>query len=119
MSGFAGYEGVKEFHRSGAKSIWTARREGEKSASFVIKSIDPGRTNWTPAEIKQQVQLFLERAGVQRAAAQQGKHWAPVHAMGEHQGGAALVTNYYRRTLQGILQQRITIDRKSVASLHH
>jgi hypothetical protein len=50
MNGFGGYERVKEIHRSGAKSVWTARRAGEGAgageASFAIKFLDPAAAGW-------------------------------------------------------------------------
>src|SRR5688500_9922286 len=115
MTGFGGYEAVREINRSGGKSVWTARKAGGKGEPFAIRWFEPSVTLWDDEEIRREIALFLERAQIQKKAAAGGKFWAPIFAHGESDGRAALVTRNYRRTAEELISGKVTI---SAAGLH-
>ncbi len=111
MAGFGGYDSVRELHQSGAKSVWTARPQGSTdSPAFAIKFLEPDDSALTPQQKRKQIERFLDRAEVQKKAVGKGGHWVRVHEYGKTDTGAALVTDYYRRSIQTLIDAKVSLS---------
>lgn len=112
MATFGQFETVREVHRSGLKSVWTARRAGsaeEPAFAAVLCEPDPAITGADAAT--QAVESFVDQADVQRRAASGGGgHWAPVHDAGLQENGAFLVTDLFPRSAERLTLSRVRTD---------
>ncbi len=118
MATFGTYETVREIHRSGLASLWSARRAGEGGEpAFAVKACEPDPDIAGPEAARQSVAAFLNQVKVQKEAAAAGSHWAPVHESGEHASGAFLVTDLFPRTAERLTLSRVRQDPGSLRAI--
>ena len=111
MAVFGGYETVRELFRSGLASSCTARRVGERGpARYVVKAYRPFAAEGFAEQLGEDVESFLDAARTQQKAAKGAKYWAPVHEIGQAEGGAYLVTDYHRRSVNRLIRGRVKLD---------
>jgi hypothetical protein len=104
---FGGYEIVREISRSPLGLTGTARGPGAKGEVFFVhvQYLDPIANR---GEERLVVEAFLEKARIQQQAA--GEHWAKIHAVGEVDEGAFVVTDLYPRSAQSLINGRTRLS---------
>ena len=104
---FGGYELVRELSRSPLGLTGTARGPGGKGEAFFVhvQYLDPIAAR---GEERLVVEAFLEKARIQQQAA--GEHWARIHAVGEIDEGAFVVTDLYPRSAQSLIDGRTRLS---------
>lgn len=100
------YQTLRELRRSGAASLWEVEPvggggDGGKRAAKILQP----PAFWSDEERSARVARFLARARVQEQAARAGRHWAPVHAMGEDADEAHYVTDLYPATAEQLVRK--------------
>ncbi len=120
MATFGTYETVREIHRSGLASLWSARRAGAGEGgepAFAVKACEPDPDIAGPEAARQSIAAFLNQVKVQKEAAAAGSHWAPIHESGEHASGAFLVTDLFPRTAERLTLSRVRQDPGSLRAI--
>ncbi len=117
MGTFGTYETVRELHRSGLTSMWSARPAGSNGEpAFAVKLCEPDPDIAGPEAAAQAIQAFLNQAKVQQEAAA-GARWARVHASGVHESGAYLVTDLFPRTAERLVLGRVRPDAAALRAI--
>ncbi len=104
---FGGYELVEELSRSPLGLTGTARGPGGKEVAFFVhvQYLDPIAAR---GEERLVVDAFLEKARIQQQVA--GEHWAKIHAVGEIDEGAFVVSDLYPRSAQSLINGRTRLS---------
>ncbi len=104
---FGGYELVTELSRSPLGLTGTARGPGGKGVEFFVhvQYLDPIAAR---GEERLVVEAFLEKARIQQQVA--GEHWAKIHAVGEIDEGAFVVSDLYPRSAQSLINGRTRLS---------
>lgn len=117
MTRFGAYEQVREIYDAAFTSVYLARREGSDDAQFAVKVFRPIVSSLSPQEVKKAVEQFAGRVKIQQKVNEQGgKYWATVHDLVVNDTNAFYVTDFYRRSVQRILDGEVKLD---ASSLHH
>jgi hypothetical protein len=117
MAVFGGYETVRELYRSGLASSSTARKAGTAGpAEFVVKTYQPPAGDASSEQARQEIEAFLSGARAQQRAAG-AQHWAVLREVGQFEGGAYLVTDYHRRSIQHLIRGRVKLDGRGLHRL--
>ncbi|HUU22586.1 MAG TPA: SUMF1/EgtB/PvdO family nonheme iron enzyme [Phycisphaerae bacterium] len=111
MPVFGGYETVRELYRSGLASAYTARKVGGDGPDhFVVKCYRPFVMDDQQGAAEKAVADFLDGARAQqKAAAAGGQSWAPVHEIGQVEGGGYFVTDNHHRSVQHLIRGRVKL----------
>jgi len=106
----AGFERDRPHASRGRTTVYRARRAGEPTPRYAIKSFQP---SGEVADRRDQaaIQDFLASAEVQERLAKAGKrHWAPVYASGAEGAGAFYVTRLFPGSAQQLVKTRARIN---------
>ncbi len=112
------YEVVRPLPASGLATVAVARRRDRPREYVVLKILRPASVFARPEEARRFVDQFLQSAACQdRVARAEPAHWAPVHESGPVPDGAACVTDYYSRSVEGLARGRVRLSLRDVAGL--
>ena len=99
MGVFGDYETVQEAYRHGNSIVYRARKQGQTAEDYAIKVHEPVAEAFvSPEQAKRRIDRFVESAKAQEAVSE-GKHWAPIHALGNDDRRAYYVTDHYETDL--------------------
>ena len=111
MATFGRFETVREIHRTGYTTIYTAKSPESTAEQFAIKVFQPPALLLGGEQAKTEIDLFLKSTGLQQKVAAAGvQHWAPVHQHGSSPGEAFYVTDKYEHSLQQFLDIRLKLN---------
>jgi hypothetical protein len=116
MTVYGQYQSVEEIARGPFHGVLSARREGETTASCVVKVCEPPVvvSEKRAAELLEQ---FEGRVAVQRSVAVEGSGWAPVLDAGRHEDGAYYVTHRYESSVDQLVEGRVRLEEPVLASI--
>lgn len=118
MGVFGSYETAEEISVGPLTAVYAARRLGESGPpKYAVKVLEFSRLLSEARDPSALVSRFLASAEAQRAAACGSAHWAPVHAMGEFDGGAYYVSDHFEHSLQRLIRGRVELTGPRLHSL--
>jgi formylglycine-generating enzyme required for sulfatase activity len=111
MATFGRFETVREIHRTGYTTVYTARVPENAVEKFAVKVFQPPALLLEGGQAKTEIDLFLKSTKTQqKAAAGDARHWAPVHQHGSSPRGAFYVTEKYEHSLQQLIDIRLKLS---------
>jgi formylglycine-generating enzyme required for sulfatase activity len=111
MATFGRYETVREIHRTGYTTVYSARAAESTAEQFAIKVFQPPALLLEGEQSKTEFDLFLKSTELQQKVAAGGaQHWAPVHQHGSSPEGAFYVTDKYEHSLHKLLDVRLRLS---------
>ncbi|HEV8606684.1 MAG TPA: Sel1-like repeat-containing protein kinase family protein [Tepidisphaeraceae bacterium] len=120
MAIFGAYETSEELERTPFSVVFKATQADAKTRSpFIIKSLDLDATALDPQTLDAKNQQFLSAVRVQQKISDRSGacHWAPVHDVGTVRGRAFYVSDFYPRTVAGMIKGRVKVSPRALYSL--
>jgi formylglycine-generating enzyme required for sulfatase activity len=118
MATFGRFETVREIHRTGYTTVYTARAPKSAVEKFAVKVFQPPALLLEGGQAKTEIDLFLKSTKAQqKAAACDAQHWALVHQHGSIPGGAFYVTEKYEHSLQQLIDIRLKLSSKVLCAI--
>lgn len=118
MACFGEYESREEVSVGPVTAVYLAARAGSaEPPAFVVKVLDLSRMVTEVKDPATFVTRFLAAAEVQKRAAQNSKHWAPVHALGNCTDGAYYVTDRFEHSLHRLIRGHAAVSHAKLHSL--
>lgn len=107
MSNYAGYEVVRELHRS-PMGFDALAHAPDKSGGVYLLEVRLPDPIAAPGEERVGIDAFIAQARVQESI--KSPYWVRVHAIAETQNEAIVVKDYYARSMQSLIDGRTRLD---------
>ncbi|MHC4655035.1 MAG: hypothetical protein ACYTDW_10245, partial [Planctomycetota bacterium] len=118
MATFGRFETVREIHRTGYTTVYSARAPESTAEQFVIKVFQPPALLLEEGQAKTEIDLFIKSTGLQQKVVARGaQHWAPIHQHGTNPEGAFYVTEKYEHSLQKLINVRLKLNSKILIAI--
>jgi TPR repeat protein len=120
MAIFGAYETSEELERTPFSVVFKASQaDGKTRSPFIIKSLDLDATAVDPQTLDAKNQQFLSAVRVQQKISDRSGtcHWAPVHDVGTVRGRAFYVSDFYPRTVAGMIKGRVKVSPRALYSV--
>lgn len=118
MNEYGDFRIVEPIHSDGLVTTYHASKLGaDGSELFVLRVYRPPDAIMGSPRAAMDMVRFLEAGISHREAAKDARHIVSVHAHGKAHGGAYIVTDGYRYTLQSLIDYRIRLSADDLRSL--
>ncbi|MHC4528828.1 MAG: hypothetical protein ACYS29_13215, partial [Planctomycetota bacterium] len=118
MAAFGRYQTVRELHRTGYTTVYSACDQASDEETFAVKLYQPSALLQEREQAKTEIAMFLNSARIQQEVAAGGaQHWAPIYEHGLTSEGAFYVTDRYDRSLQQLIDGRLRISTQSLHAI--
>src|SRR5438552_7218115 len=116
MPVFGGYETVAPLSPTPFGAVYKAKKAGGPP-EFIIKTFNPLGAGADELRRHPDVKRFLGSAELQKLAASNSKHWAPVHDFGISDDGAYYVSTFYPTSVSRLIKGGTKLDAQDLYAL--
>lgn len=119
MELFGPFEAGRVLDSGNGATVFEAKKEGDAKGKYVVKLFSPDRlvseeTQQVKSELdplfKDLGASFTNRVNLQKKAAESSRYFAPILAAGHDQRGAWYATQFYARSVKGMLERIVALE---------
>lgn len=126
MEAFGPFEVTREIDAANGATVYKAQREGDRKGEFIVKvfslerlvSEEGGAAKSDLDPLFEDIgSSFTGRVNLQKRAAEQSENFVPILAAGHDQRGAWYATNFYARSVKGMLDRFVALESRDLLHL--
>src|SRR5262245_30317585 len=123
MERFGPFEAGREIDSTNGSTVYKSQKEGDRKGEYVVKVFSLERlaaeeSQDTRSELdplfKDVGGSFTSRVNLQKKAAETSPYFAPIHAAGHDERGAWYATNFYSRSIKGMLERLVALESRDL-----
>jgi hypothetical protein len=128
MELFGPFEAGRVMDSGNGATVYEAKKEGDAKGKYVVKVFSPDRLVAEEAEqvrseldplFKDLGASFTTRVNLQKKAAEGSRNFAPILAAGHDERGAWYATNFYARSVKGMLERIVALEAPDLFHVLH
>ncbi len=119
MEPFGPFEAGREIDSANGATVYRAKKAGDAKGEYIVKLFSPGSamppdSGGAESELdpllQDLVRAFSDRVSLQKQAAEGSPYFVPVLASGQDKRGAWYATQFYARSVNGMLDRLVALE---------